>query len=63
MARTPAAALQAAVFPFANGGGFFVSKDSGKTYAPAGLEGVTVSGVAVNGGATRIYAATYASGI
>ncbi|HEX7680755.1 MAG TPA: hypothetical protein VF713_21650 [Thermoanaerobaculia bacterium] len=44
-------------------GGFFVSKDAGKTYSPAGLEGVTVAGLAVNGGATKIYAATYASGI
>jgi hypothetical protein len=44
-------------------GGFFVSADAGKIFKPAGLAGVTVSGLALNGAATRIYAATYGSGI
>ena len=44
-------------------GGFFVSTNAGSNFNPAGLEGVTVAGLAVNGAATRIYAATYASGI
>lgn len=44
-------------------GGFYVSTDSGSTPTPAGLEGVSVSGLALNGSATRIYAAAYASGI
>ncbi len=44
-------------------GGFFVSTNAGNVFSPAGLEGVTVSGLALNGPATRIYAATYASGI
>lgn len=44
-------------------GGFFVSIDSGSTPTAAGLNGVTVAGLALNGAGTRIYAATYASGI
>lgn len=44
-------------------GGFYVSTNSGKVFTAAGLEGVTVSGLALNGAATHIYAATYASGI
>ncbi len=44
-------------------GGIFRSTDSGKTYQSIGLQGVTVSDVAVNGAVKRIYAATYASGI
>jgi hypothetical protein len=44
-------------------GGFFVSANAGSSFTPAGLEGVTVSGLAVNGAANRIFAAAYASGI
>jgi hypothetical protein len=44
-------------------GGFFVSTDAGKNFVASGLQGVTVAGLAVNGSANRIYAATYASGI
>lgn len=44
-------------------GGFFVSTNAGSNFSPAGLEGVTVEGLAMNGAGTRIYAATYASGI
>ena len=44
-------------------GGFYVSTNSGKAFTAAGLQGVTVSGLALNGAATHIYAATYASGI
>ena len=44
-------------------GGLFRSNDSGKTYFNIGLLDVTVAGVALNGSGSRIYAATYASGI
>jgi len=44
-------------------GGIFVSKDAGQTFQPIGLDGVTVGGLAVNGAASRLFAATYASGI
>jgi len=44
-------------------GGLFLSNDSGATYTVIGLEDVTVAGVALNGAGTRIYAATYGSGI
>lgn len=44
-------------------GGLFRSSDSGKTYMPIGLEDVTVADVALNGSGSRIYAATYGSGI
>lgn len=44
-------------------GGIFMSTDSGNTYKAIGLQGVTVGDVAVNGAVTRIYAATYGSGI
>jgi hypothetical protein len=44
-------------------GGLYLSNDSGKTYKPIGLQDVTVSEVALNGSGSRIYAATYGSGI
>jgi hypothetical protein len=44
-------------------GGIFRSNDAGKTFQPIGLPGVTVSGIAVNGARTRMYASTYGSGI
>lgn len=44
-------------------GGFFASTDGGLNFTASGLQGVTVAGLAVNGSANRIYAATYASGI
>jgi hypothetical protein len=44
-------------------GGLFLSNDSGKTYKVIGLEDVTVGEVALNGSGSRIYAATYGSGI
>lgn len=44
-------------------GGIFRSTNSGNTFSLVGLEGVTVSDIALNGNATRIYAAAYASGI
>jgi hypothetical protein len=43
-------------------GGLFVSIDAGQTFQPAGLDGVTVAGLAVNGAVTRLFA-TYGSGI
>src|SRR5262249_43342427 len=48
-----------ATFP----GGVWHSVNEGKQFAPIGLAGVTVSGIAVNGAGTRLYAAAYASGI
>jgi hypothetical protein len=44
-------------------GGFFVSTDAGLNFIASGLQGVTVGGLAVNGSVSRIYAATYGSGI
>jgi hypothetical protein len=44
-------------------GGIFLSKDAAKTFQAIGLEGVTVGGIALNGARTRLYAATYGSGI
>jgi hypothetical protein len=44
-------------------GGFFASTDAGLNFTASGLQGVTVAGLAVNGSANRIYAATYASGV
>jgi hypothetical protein len=44
-------------------GGIFVSTDAGQTFQPIGLNGVTVAGLAVNGAASRLYAATYGSGV
>ncbi len=44
-------------------GGLFRSDDGGKTYSVIGLEDVTVADVALNGTGSRIYAATYGSGI
>jgi hypothetical protein len=44
-------------------GGLFLSVDSGGTYQSIGLSGVTVADEALNGTGSRIYAATYASGI
>jgi hypothetical protein len=44
-------------------GGIFTSVDAGQTFQPIGLNGVTVGGLAVNGAASRLFAATYASGI
>jgi hypothetical protein len=44
-------------------GGVFLSKDAGKHFAPIGLAGVTVSGVAVDGAGNRLFAAAYGSGI
>jgi hypothetical protein len=37
--------------------------NAGKVFTPIGLGGVTVSGVAVNGSCTRLFAVAYASGI
>ena len=44
-------------------GGVFLSTDSGKAFAPIGLAGVTVAGVAINAPGTRLYASAYGSGI
>jgi hypothetical protein len=44
-------------------GGVFLSVDAGKVFKPIGLAGVTVSGLAVNGACTRLFASTYGSGI
>lgn len=44
-------------------GGLFLSSDSGKTFKNVGLLDVTVSGIALNGSGSRIYAAAYGSGI
>lgn len=44
-------------------GGLYLSNDSGKTYKNIGLLDVTVGHVALNGTGSRIYAATYGSGI
>jgi len=44
-------------------GGLFRSTNSGNTFSNVGLVGVTVSDIALNGNATRIYVAAYASGI
>ena len=44
-------------------GGIFVSTNAGQTFQPIGLNGVTVAGLAVNGTASRLYAATYGSGV
>lgn len=44
-------------------GGLFLSNDAGATFANIGLLDVTVSGIALNGNASKIYAATYGSGI
>jgi photosystem II stability/assembly factor-like uncharacterized protein len=45
------------------GGGVLLSQNEGKSFTPIGLGGVTVSGLAVNGAGTRLYAVAYASGI
>ena len=44
-------------------GGIFVSANAGQSFQPIGLQGATVGGLAMNGAATKIYAAVYASGI
>jgi hypothetical protein len=44
-------------------GGILHSVNEGKQFTPIGLAGVTVSGIAVNGSGTRLYAVGYASGI
>lgn len=44
-------------------GGFWQSVDGGKTFQASGLAGVTVGGLAFNGTASRVFAATYGSGI
>jgi photosystem II stability/assembly factor-like uncharacterized protein len=44
-------------------GGIFESKDAGQTFQPIGLDGVVVSGLAVDGTASQLFAAAYASGI
>lgn len=44
-------------------GGLFLSNDSGATFTNIGLLDVTVGDVALNGPGSRIYAATYGSGI
>ena len=44
-------------------GGIFRSNDGGATFTNVGLLDVTVSGIALNGNGSKIYAATYASGI
>jgi hypothetical protein len=45
------------------GGGVYLSTDSGTIFQPIGLVGVTCGGLAVNGSCTRLFAATYGSGI
>jgi hypothetical protein len=44
-------------------GGLYLSNDSGSTFTPIGLQDVTVGHVTLNGTGSRIYAATYGSGI
>jgi len=44
-------------------GGIFRSTNSGNTFDNVGLVGATVGGIALNGNATRIYVAAYASGV
>jgi len=44
-------------------GGIFRSTNSGSTFSLVGLKGVTVADIALNGNATKIYVAAYASGI
>lgn len=44
-------------------GGAFISSDSGRSFRAIGLTGASVSGLAVNGMSTRLYAAVYGSGI
>jgi hypothetical protein len=44
-------------------GGIFVSTNAGQAFQPIGLQGATVAGLAMNGAATKIYAAVYASGV
>jgi photosystem II stability/assembly factor-like uncharacterized protein len=44
-------------------GGVYLSGDSGKTFHPIGLAGVTVGGLAVDGACTRLFATAYASGL
>jgi hypothetical protein len=48
---------------FGGGGGAFLSVDGGKVFQPIGLQGVAVGGLAINGTSTRLFAASYASGI
>src|SRR5262249_23825177 len=50
------------VFPTPPGGAF-VPFNSGQAFHPIGLPGVTVAGLAINGSSTRLFAATYGSGI
>src|SRR5262245_4382174 len=45
------------------GGGAYLSVDAGHVFQPIGLGGVTVGGLAVNGPCTRLFAATYSSGV
>jgi len=44
-------------------GGIFRSTDAGLHFSAIGLNGVTIGDIALNGTATRIYAAAYGSGI
>jgi hypothetical protein len=44
-------------------GGLWRSLNAGNTFGPIGLKGVTVADIALNGNATRIYVAAYASGV
>jgi photosystem II stability/assembly factor-like uncharacterized protein len=44
-------------------GGLFLSQNAGKSFTSIGLEGVTVSGLAVNETGTRLFAVAYASGV
>jgi hypothetical protein len=44
-------------------GGVYLSTDSGKTFQPIGLAGVTIGGLAVNGPCTRLFATGYGSGL
>jgi hypothetical protein len=44
-------------------GGAWMSVDAGKSFTPIGLGGSGVSGLAFNGGRTKLYAVSYASGI
>jgi hypothetical protein len=44
-------------------GGIFMSVDAGRSFRLIGLEGVTVSGIAMNGLRTHLFVVAYASGI
>lgn len=46
-----------------NVGGVFVSEDSARYFTFSGLAGHTISSLAINGASTRLFAASYGSGI